>query len=178
LSRFGSGKAKAGAATQAGFSATSTQFEIDFLSALEDVLLFHPGMSTGKDAGSNTFDSEVEADHSAAEARRPAYLRALGLAHANSLGLIVTTSLFFILLASAIMFGGHAAIGPLLRSVAPGGNGTRTGDIVYTMPDGVFCRHMSYDNATGDVTESGVERCPDHIVDDASSASGGFQWTH
>jgi hypothetical protein len=134
-------------------------------------------MSAGKEAGSKTFDSEFEADHSAAETRWPAYSRAQGLARANSLGLIITTSLFFILLASAIMFGGHAAIAPLLRGAAAAGNGNRTGDIVYMMPDGVFCRHMSYDNATGDITENGVERCPEHIGED-SSTSGEFQWAH
>lgn len=132
-------------------------------------------MSAGNDAALETFDSDVEADHPVAEAREPVYLRpGQNAEHTNSLGLIVTTSLFFVLLAAAIMFGGHAAIAPLLRQAVGHANGT--GDVVYMLPDGVFCRHLSYDNSTGDMIENGVERCPEHIGHDVSAASGEFRW--
>jgi hypothetical protein len=29
------------------------------------------------------------------------------------------------------------------------------------MPDGAFCRHLSFDNKTADITESTVDRCPE-----------------
>ena len=39
----------------------------------------------------------------------------------------------------------------------------RIGEIVYTMPDGAFCRHLAFDNATGEVTERTVEQCDQNI---------------
>jgi hypothetical protein len=132
-------------------------------------------MSTGKHTGSETFEWYVEADH-AVDSRRHVYSRARrDEERANSLGLIITSSLLFVLLASAIMFGGHAAIAPFLQRAIAARDANVTGDIVYTMPDGVFCRHMSFDNATGEVTEGAVEHCADGTDDDRLSSSK-FKW--
>lgn len=93
----------------------------------------------------------------------------------NTLAFAVTAALLFVLIAGAVMFGGHAAIAPLLQ-----GNGAsdadRTGSIVYAMPDGVFCRRMAFDNSTGDVTNVAVERCPGAIGVGGGPAAGKFQW--
>lgn len=96
---------------------------------------------------------------------------------ANSVALIITTSLLFVLFASALMVGGHAIITPLLRAPAADGENTnRRGDIVYTMPDGTFCQHMTFDNATGHMTSGGINRC-DPDADSGSSGRGtGFKW--
>jgi hypothetical protein len=96
----------------------------------------------------------------------------------HSLGLIITISLSFILFAAAILLGGHAVIAPLLQRAAATRDSHGTGDVVYTMPDGVFCRHLSFDNGTGDVTEDGIEECPGHAADRAESDPQ-FRWgTH
>jgi len=132
-------------------------------------------MSTGKDVGSEAFDWYVEADH-AVESRRHIYSRAYrDEERANSLGLIITTSLLFVLLASAILVGGHAAIAPLLQRAIVARDANVTGDIVYTMPDGVFCRHMSFDNATGEITEGAVEQCAGPASGDRLSFTK-FKW--
>jgi hypothetical protein len=33
------------------------------------------------------------------------------------------------------------------------------GAVVFTMPDGIFCRHVSFDNVTAKETEGPIERC-------------------
>ena len=137
-------------------------------------------MSAGKDKATEPVDWYVEADHASRDtrAREPSRARR-DEERANSLGLIITTSLFFVLFAAAIMFGGHAAIGPLLRRAIATRDAQGMGDIVYAMPDGVFCRHMSFDNATGEVAEGAVERCPDRIGDGRALTTSKFEWgTH
>jgi hypothetical protein len=133
-------------------------------------------MSAGKNAASETFDWYVEADHAVAGSRGHAYSRARrSEERAHSLGLVITTSLLFVLLASAILFGGHAAVTPFLRRAMAARDANVTGDIVYTMPDGVFCRHMSFDNGTGEITEGAVEKCEDQTGGDRFSSSK-FKW--
>ncbi len=133
-------------------------------------------MSAGKNAGSDTFDWYVEADHATADPRGHAHSRARrDEERAHSLGLVITTSLLFVLLASAIMFGGHAAIAPYLQRAIAQRDANVTGDIVYTMPDGVYCRHMSFDNTTGEVTEGAVEQCADRTGRDQLLSSK-FKW--
>jgi hypothetical protein len=134
-------------------------------------------MSVGKSAATDSGQWYVRADH----ARRIGHgLHAthagLNERRANSLALIITTSLLFMLFASALMVGGHAIITPLLRAPAADGENTnRRGDIVYTMPDGTFCQHMTFDNATGQMTSGGINRC-DPDVDSGSSRGTGFKW--
>jgi hypothetical protein len=98
---------------------------------------------------------------------------------ANSLGIIIITSLFFVLFAAALMVGGHATIGPLLRSAADTRGGPTTGDIVVRMPDGVLCRHMSLDNITGDITQGQIKPCPADIATRHAPGRLRFEWgTH
>ena len=59
----------------------------------------------------------------------------------------------------ALLLGGRAAIAPLLQPAAPLRDARRTGDVVYTMPDGVFCRHLTFDNVTGNIREGSLEPC-------------------
>jgi hypothetical protein len=93
----------------------------------------------------------------------------------HSLGLIITISLSFILFAAAILLGGHAFIAPMLQQAAATRNANGTGEVVFTMPDGVFCRHLSFDNRTGDVTEDGIETCPGSSGRDQGAFSQ-FRW--
>lgn len=135
-------------------------------------------MSTGQQAAFETFDWYVEPPQDVVEARpEPVYPRVRHRdERTSSLGLIVTTMLFFALFAAAIMVGGHAAIAPLLQRAATAGDTSSTGDIVYTMPDGVFCRHMSFDNTTGDIRQGGVEECQDHAGGRGEGSLSEFRW--
>ena len=77
---------------------------------------------------------------------------------------VIVFSLFLVLFAATVLIGGHAAIDPLLHSAAEARDSQTSGDIVYTMPDGVFCRHLSYDNVTGEQTGGSIRLCDNDIV--------------
>jgi hypothetical protein len=137
-------------------------------------------MSMGTDTGTDTMDWYVEADPVLAGtgARDRHLARAWREEQrANSRGLIITTSLFFVLVASAVMLGGHAAIGPLLSEVVAARDANATGQMLYSMPDGVFCRHMSFDNRTEAMTEGAIERCPAPIGGHGGGVSTDFRWS-
>lgn len=113
------------------------------------------------------FGHGVHASHASLDERR-----------ANSLALIITTSLLFVLFASALMVGGHAIISPLLRVSPASSDNNRRGDIVYTMPDGMFCQHMTFDNSTGRIAAGGMDRC-DPSIGSGNADRGAFRWgTH
>jgi len=85
--------------------------------------------------------------------------------------------LFLVLFTTGILFGGHAAIDPLLRMVTAAHRSEAVGDIVLPMPDGKFCRHMSFDNRTSEMNEGAVEPCPDDILRGQFRRTGrGFTW--
>lgn len=135
-------------------------------------------MSAGQQAASGPSGWNLQPHHTdvhtrgrvRARARRPEDRE-------NSLGLIITTSLFLVLFAAAVLVGGHAVIAPLMhRKAAAQGTNNSTGDIVFTMPDGVFCRHLSFDNATGDITDGGVEECPDGSGAEQGGSVSQFRW--
>jgi len=81
------------------------------------------------------------------------------------------------LFTTALLFGGHAAINPLLRMATAARSSQSIADIVLPMSDGKFCRHMSFDNATAEMKEGDVEPCPDDIVRGQFRRTGrGFTW--
>jgi hypothetical protein len=99
--------------------------------------------------------------------RRPAVQARRGRDGATSLRAIIASSAFLIMFASTTLVGGHAAIDPLLRSIAKAPETRNTGDIVYPMPDGQFCRHLSFDNTTAELAENKVGPCPDSVIRNA-----------
>jgi len=52
--------------------------------------------------------------------------------------------------------GGHAAIEPLLQSAEQTRATMGAGAVVYAMPDAIFCRHVSFDNVTAEISEGGI----------------------
>jgi hypothetical protein len=95
----------------------------------------------------------------------------------SSMRAIIVSSLFLMGLASAMLFGGHAALDPLLQSAIAARHPTGLGDVVYTMPDRVYCRHLSFDNVTGDIAESSIGFCSEEIAKEEHARSGrGFAW--
>jgi hypothetical protein len=79
----------------------------------------------------------------------------------------IVSSLFLVLFAATLLIGGHAAIDPLLQSAADSREASSAAAVVYTMPDGIYCRRVSFDNVTAQQTEGGIERC-------TSDVSAGF----
>lgn len=92
--------------------------------------------------------------------------------------LAVVCSLFLILVlfAATLLVGGRAAIGPILQSAAEERDAHSAGDIVYTMPGGVLCRHVSYDNVTGQETAGSIEPCKSDIAQDRWHVTRRFSW--
>jgi len=90
--------------------------------------------------------------------------------------LIVVLSLFSVLLAAALMIGGRSFMDPLLHAAAAEREPHRVGDVVFTMPDGAFCRHLSFDNRTSEVAENTVEHCGQIRGKGEKRATNGFSW--
>jgi hypothetical protein len=143
-------------------------------------VMFHAVMrAPGKASPNRTAKWSVPADHTAvsAGARKVPRMRLDDEDGATSARAIIVSSIFLILLAATLLFGGRAAIDPLLRSAMAAREANAVGDVVYSMPDGKFCRHMSFDNGTGDMAEGTVEQCPDDIArQEFRRTSSGFAW--
>jgi hypothetical protein len=142
---------------------------------------FDSAMSPGDPRGADTIDWYVEPDRF--DAPLPPVLplpRRHDDERAQSLALAITTALLFVLIAGAVMFGGRAAIAPLLHHntarALDGSSEDSTGEVVYAMPDRVFCRHMAFDNVTGEITRAAVEPCPDSIGGTGAPNAGVFKW--
>ncbi len=99
---------------------------------------------------------------------------------ATSARAVITSSAFIVLLVVALLLGGHAAIDPLINRSADMRDAHGSGDVVVTMPDGKFCRHMSFDNTTASMVEGTIEPCLVDITRDRGSAAAspprGFAW--
>jgi len=118
----------------------------------------------------------VEADHvnAARRGRKGARVRR---EEATSARAVIVSSLFLILFTGALLFGGHAAINPLLRLATTAGETRSVSDVLLPMRDGRFCRHLSFDNTTAAIAEGTVEPCPDSITrGEFRSAGRGFSW--
>jgi hypothetical protein len=98
--------------------------------------------------------------------------------HTKSARLIIVLTLFAAFLAPALLIGGRAIIEPMLRAANEARQANRIGDVVFTMPDGAFCRHLSFNNKTAEVSESTVDRCPEARPrgKEAITPQKGFAW--
>ncbi len=113
---------------------------------------------------------------SAASRKRAARLTG---AAAGSIHVVIVSMLFLVLFATTLMVGGHAAIDQMVKAVMEPQRDTRDkGAVVYTMPDGVFCRHVSFDNVTATLAEGPIERCQTDLTIARGRArpSRGFAW--
>jgi hypothetical protein len=82
----------------------------------------------------------------------------------------------FVALVAAALFVGDAVIDPVRRSAAAVRDGKRVGEIVYSMPDGSFCRRLAFDNETATLTEGAVEPCPANLPKDRTRSDRNFAW--
>jgi hypothetical protein len=88
----------------------------------------------------------------------------------------IVLSLFLSLLAMTLLFGAPAVLDPVLRPAATR-EANRVGDVLFMLPDGSFCRHLSFDNRTAQVTGGAVERCEQVRFHGAGrTAANGFSW--
>ena len=97
----------------------------------------------------------------------------------SSIRAVIASSVFIILLSAALLAGGHAAIDPFLHS-SDTADVRGASDVVVTMPDGKFCRHMSFDNTTGSMVEGTISPCTVDITRDkrpAVTTQKGFAWS-
>ncbi len=135
-------------------------------------------MRAGKRAATTTATWNATADHVSGRkfARRSA--RSLrDEQRAKTTRLAVVLSLFLALVAATLLVGGRAVIDPMLRAAAEKRQASRVGEIVFTMPDGTFCRHLSFDNETAEITEGAVERCTQSSLRAHTRSASGFAWS-
>jgi hypothetical protein len=91
--------------------------------------------------------------------------------------LAIVVSLFIGLLAATLLLGAPALIGPMLQSEAAAREAARVGDVLFMLPDGSFCRHLSFDNQTAQLRGGAVERCEQvRLRGAARAADNGFAW--
>jgi len=118
-------------------------------------------------------------DRAGVTPRKQARAARLMGAAVGSIHVVIVSMLFLVLFATTLMVGGHAAIDPLVEAVMESQQGARdTGAVVYTMPDGVFCRHVSFDNVTAQMVEGSIQRCQDDltIARERARPHGAFSW--
>jgi hypothetical protein len=139
--------------------------------------VFYAGMNAAEKVGRDAGAWFVEADHVSvtALARRRSRAR-MDEERAKSGRVVIVSSLFLVLFTAALLVGGHAAIDPLLQSAVDARQTKGTGEVVVTMPDGIFCRRLSFDNVTAEITEGGIERCTKDIAGNRPHTGLGFAW--
>ena len=144
---------------------------------MQRLSVFYRDMSAADTVSRDAGAWFVEADHVSvtALARRRSRAR-MDEERAKSGRVVIVSSLFLVLLTAALLIGGHAAIDPILQSAVDARETKGTGDVVVTMPDGIFCRHMSFDNVTADIVEGGIERCTKDIAANRPRTGRGFAW--
>jgi hypothetical protein len=135
------------------------------------------GASASRHDGSEMIGWLAKGDE--AKAPRRAGARSQARSHerrANSLGVGIITVLLFILVAAALTAGGNVFISRHLQSTSAERKAMETGDIVMAMPDGVYCRHLVFDNRSGKVSGAKIERCSGAADIGSDSSGSRFQW--
>jgi len=100
-----------------------------------------------------------------------------GDGRAKTARLAVVSSLFLVFLAVVLFVGCRKVVGPMLReAAAQSSEAHRKADIVFTMPDGAFCRHLAFDNRTAELRESTVVQCQEARPRESFRPPRGFAW--
>jgi hypothetical protein len=115
----------------------------------------------------------------AGDARRGAAVRARQRSRedgATSGRVVVACSLLLLLVGATALVGARTTIESLLQSAAAARASLRTGQIVYTLPDGIYCRRVSFDNATAQISEGPMERCQNDVAGFRLRSKREFSW--
>jgi hypothetical protein len=142
--------------------------------------MFYPAMPAAERAGPMATSSNGTPDRSrGASLRRSARVRR-DEQHAKNARVAIILSVFLGFLATALLLGGRTFIDQMLRAAAEARQPKRMGEVVFTMPDGAFCRHLSFDNSTAEISESAIDRCPEarprSLAKESLDAKKSFAW--
>jgi hypothetical protein len=141
------------------------------------VLCFDDGMRASDQAGTRADWWVAAAQRISARGLRGWSTRAQrDERHAKNVRTAVVVSLFFLLLGAAVVVGGRAVIEPLLSSLTDAPEARRVGEIILTMRDGTYCRHLAFDNTTGQIAERSIEQCANELGRKRSRDTIGFAW--
>lgn len=139
---------------------------------------FYAGMRTAKPAGTGAVSLSPTANVAVQRAARRSLQAHREEQQTKAARVAVILSLFLALVAATLLVGGRVVIDPMLRAAAEAREAHRVGDVVFTMPDGAFCRHLSFDNKTAEIVESTSQRCPEARPGGRGpdSSTKGFAW--
>jgi len=70
---------------------------------------------------------------------------------ANTLGLVITAAMLFVLFAAAMLFGNHGTIGSIPRQGGSMPDAKAMGNLLYGAQETASCAQMSLDAATGSI---------------------------
>jgi hypothetical protein len=87
---------------------------------------------------------------------------------AKPLGLVITAALLFVLVAAAVLFGGHGTMGPTVRPAISGPDKKPLGDYLYGAQEAALCASAVFDDATGSVAGFLAQHCPSRDGGEAS----------
>ena len=137
------------------------------------VVVLHAAMGAGERAGM----AAVLQNSRVRPVRRSAVRVRWEERNAKISRLAVVLALFLVLLAGALLVTCRAVIESMLQAPPDPRVANKVGDIVFTLPDGAFCRHLSFNNTTAELMESSASPCPEAKPRGKSDhPSGHFAW--
>ena len=90
---------------------------------------------------------------------------------------VSVVAFFFVVVLGANLFVGAALMLKVLHTEAGETAGSmRFGRITFPMLDGVFCRHVLFDNTTAEAKEDKVSRCDDDRIRERPGHTTSFNW--
>jgi hypothetical protein len=132
----------------------------DLRDDLGDDLDDHLGKNVGRDLAKEPERRDGSFDEAGAYARErlSSTLQREEDERANSLGLVITAAMLFVLFAAAMLFGSHGTIGSLPPHGSSAPDAKAMGNLLYGAQDVASCPQMSFDSETGSITGP-AERC-------------------
>jgi hypothetical protein len=91
--------------------------------------------------------------------------------HAKYIRVAITCAFFAALLSIGSLIGVESIINAPRRQAEAKSASHRVSHVVYTLPDKTFCRHVSYDNVSGRISEEGTRLC-----DPQAGSQRDFSW--
>ncbi len=132
-------------------------------------------MGAGQSASMDTGLRAAAANRAAVRpASSPARARR-GERRTKSVRVTIVFALFVALVAAAAIVG-RAVIDPVLRTLLAERDGRRVGTVLYSMPDGSFCRRLAFDNDAATLTRGAIEQCPANLPKVRLHGDRNFAW--
>jgi hypothetical protein len=131
-------------------------------------------MGAGQSASMDT-GLRAAAANCAAVRPAPSQAQARRGERTKSVRVTIVLALFVALVAAAGIVG-RAMIDPVLRTVLPERDGRRVAAVLYSLPDGSFCRRLAFDNGTATLTRGAVEQCPANLPKERLRGDRNFAW--